>query len=153
MKYRSIFLILFSALVLNAGAQNNQLAGLLTSYYGMKDALVAGKPASAAADSFIKVLNGIDYKLITEGNVNTLLKDATAISQSKEVKDQRVYFANLSNNMISLLGSLKIGTDPVYKVYCPMKKAYWLSSVNEVRNPYYGSSMLTCGKVVETLNQ
>ena len=153
MKYRSIFLILFSALVLNAGAQNNQLAGLLTSYYGMKDALVAGKPASAAADSFIKVLNGIDYKLITEGNVNTLLKDATAISQSKEVKDQRVYFSNLSNNMISLLGSLKIGTDPVYKVYCPMKKAYWLSSVNEVRNPYYGSSMLTCGKVVETLNQ
>jgi hypothetical protein len=145
--------MLFSALVLNAGAQNNQLTGLLTSYYGMKDALVAGKPASGAADSFIKVLNGIDYKLISEGNVNTLLKDATAISQSREIKDQRVYFSNLSNNMISLLGSLKIGTDPVYKVYCPMKKAYWLSSVNEVRNPYYGSSMLTCGKVVETLNQ
>ena len=150
MKYRSIFLILFSALVLNAGAQNNQLAGLLTSYYGMKDALVAGKPASAAADSFIKVLNGIDYKLITEGNVNTLLKDATAISQRKEVKDQRVYFANLSNNMISLLGSLKIGTDPVYKVYCPMKKAYWLSKEKDIKNPYYGSSMLTCGKVAET---
>jgi hypothetical protein len=145
--------MLFSALVLTAGAQNNQLTGLLTSYYGMKDALVAGKPASGAADSFIKVLNGIDYKLISEGNVNTLLKDATAISQSREIKDQRVYFSNLSNNMISLLGSLKIGTDPVYKVYCPMKKAYWLSSVNEVRNPYYGSSMLTCGKVVETLNQ
>ena len=153
MKRISILILFLSAFLLRAGAQKTQLTGLLSSYYSMKDALVAGKSAAAAADSFIKVLNGIDYKVISEGNVNTLLKDATSISQKAEIKDQRVYFANLSSNMISLLGTLKIGTEPVYKVYCPMKKAYWLSSINEVRNPYYGSSMLTCGKVVETLNQ
>lgn len=153
MKRLSIVTVLLASFILQAGAQKTQLTGLLTSYYNIKDALVAGKSAAPAADSFIKVLNTVDYKVISEGNVNTLLKDATSISQKTEVKDQRVYFANLSNNMISLLGTLKIGTDPVYKVYCPMKKAYWLSSINEVRNPYYGSSMLTCGKVVETLNQ
>jgi hypothetical protein len=36
-------------------------------------------------------------------------------------------------------------------MYCPMKKANWLSSSATIKNPYYGNSMLTCGKVVETL--
>ncbi|MAQ74933.1 MAG: hypothetical protein CL613_01215 [Aquimarina sp.] len=31
-----------------------------------------------------------------------------------------------------------------------MKKAYWLSKEKDIKNPYYGSSMLTCGKVAET---
>jgi Cu(I)/Ag(I) efflux system membrane fusion protein len=32
-----------------------------------------------------------------------------------------------------------------------MKKAYWISAVEEVRNPYYGNAMLTCGNVSETV--
>jgi hypothetical protein len=31
-----------------------------------------------------------------------------------------------------------------------MKKAYWLSRGKEIENPYYGSAMLSCGKIVET---
>jgi hypothetical protein len=31
------------------------------------------------------------------------------------------------------------------------KGANWLSKENAVKNPYYGSQMLTCGKVVETI--
>ena len=31
------------------------------------------------------------------------------------------------------------------------KGANWLSKENKVQNPYYGSVMLTCGKVVETI--
>jgi Protein of unknown function (DUF3347). len=34
-----------------------------------------------------------------------------------------------------------------------MKKANWLSSEKEIKNPYYGSTMLTCGSVVDTINQ
>jgi len=33
-----------------------------------------------------------------------------------------------------------------------MKKAVWLSNEKAIKNPYYGSQMLTCGKVVETIN-
>lgn len=44
---------------------------------------------------------------------------------------------------------------PTYYQFCPManggKGANWLSKENEVKNPYYGSEMLTCGKVVETI--
>jgi len=32
-----------------------------------------------------------------------------------------------------------------------MKKSSWLSNDTSIKNPYYGSSMLTCGKVTGTL--
>ena len=105
------------------------------------------------AEEFIKTANSIDYKLISEGNINALLKDATPISETKDIKVQREHFSNLSNNMASLAKSVKLTTEPIYQAYCPMKKANWLSNDKAIKNPYYGSAMLTCGKVVETINQ
>jgi len=135
--------------------QQHQLSQLLTQYYNIKDALVAGNGivASAKAEEFIKTANSIDYKLISEGNINALLKDATPISETKDIKVQREHFSNLSNNMASLAKSVKLTTEPIYQAYCPMKKANWLSNDKAIKNPYYGSAMLTCGKVVETINQ
>lgn len=126
---------------------------LLHSYYNIKNALVAGNAnaASISAEQFVKTTNGIDYKVISEGNINTLLKDATAISESKDLKDQRMHFANLSTNMFAVAKAVKLTDQPVYYTYCPMKKAYWLSNEAAIKNPYFGSAMPTCGKVVETL--
>jgi hypothetical protein len=135
--------------------QQHQLSQLLTQYYNIKDALVAGNGnlASVKAEAFIKTANSIDYKVISEGNINALLKDATPISETKDIKVQREHFSNLSNNMASLAKSVKLTTEPIYQAYCPMKKANWLSNDKAIKNPYYGSAMLTCGKVVETINQ
>jgi len=135
--------------------QQHQLSQLLTQYYNIKDALVAGNGylASIKAEEFIKTANSIDYKVISEGNINALLKDATPISETKDNKVQREHFSNLSNNMASLAKSVKLTTEPIYQAYCPMKKANWLSNDKAIKNPYYGSAMLTCGKVVETINQ
>jgi hypothetical protein len=136
-------------------AQQHQLSQLLTEYYNIKDALVAGNGnlASVKAEEFIKIANSIDYKVISEGNINALLKDATPISETKDIKVQREHFSNLSNNMAALAKSVKLTTEPIYQAYCPMKKANWLSNDKAIKNPYYGSAMLTCGKVVETINQ
>jgi hypothetical protein len=133
--------------------QQNQLTQLLTEYYGIKDALVAGNGtnASTSAEQFIKTLNSIDYKVISEGNITTLLKDATSISETKDIKKQREQFANLSNNMAALAKAVKLSRQPVYQAYCPMKKANWLSSDKEIKNLYYGNAMLSCGKVIETI--
>jgi hypothetical protein len=135
--------------------QQHQLSQLLTQYYNIKDALVAGNGylASIKAEEFIKTANSIDYKVISEGNINALLKDATPVSETKDIKVQREHFSNLSNNMASLAKSVKLTTEPIYQAYCPMKKANWLSNDKAIKNPYYGSAMLTCGKVVETINQ
>lgn len=151
-----IVALIATAFVQKSFAQDNtksQTDQLLHSYYDIKNGLVAGNPntTSTSAEQFIKTTNGIDYKVISEGNINALLKDATAISESKDLKEQRMHFANLSTNIFTVAKAIKLTTQPVYYAYCPMKKAYWLSNEAAIKNPYFGSSMLTCGKVVETL--
>ena len=155
-------LFLFIALIATAFTQksfaqdsNNQaqLSQLLNAYYQVKNALIEGNSTTAAleAQSFLKTANGISNRTISEGSRNALVKDAGAISDSKDIKKQREVFANFSTNMYALAKSLKLSTEPIYYQYCPMKKAYWLSSDKAVKNPYYGSAMLTCGKVTETI--
>lgn len=136
---------------LDTGKSN--LSQLLTLYYNIKDALVAGNAgtASAVAEQFVKTANGIDYKVISEGNINILVKDAGAISETKDINKQRKIFANFSANMFTLARAVKLTSQPIYQAYCPMKNAYWLTSENTVKNPYYGNAMLTCGSIKETL--
>lgn len=131
-----------------------QLPQLLTSYYGIKDALVADNPgqAAASAQEFLKAANGIDYKIISEGNIHALLKDAGAISETTDLKKQREQFARLSTNMITLAKAVKLGSQPAYETYCSMNKSSWLSDSKTIKNPYYGNAMLNCGNVVETIN-
>lgn len=126
---------------------------LLSLYYNIKNALVAGDANSAAsnAESFVKTANSIDYKVISEGNINALVKDAGKISEAKDIKKQREYFANFSSNMVAVAKDVKLSEEPIYQQYCPMKKASWLSNEKAIKNPYYGSSMLTCGQVTETI--
>jgi hypothetical protein len=136
-------------------AKLSQPSQLLTQYYQIKNALVAGNAVLAAtsAESFLKIANSIDYKVISEGNINALVKDATIISQTKDIKKQRAQFANLSANMVTLAKAMKLTEEPVYEVYCPMKKANWLSSSKTIKNPFFGSAMPTCGKIVDTINK
>lgn len=144
----------FTTVQAQDSANTKRLNESLQSYYQIKDALVAGnsKAAAEAATSFIKSLNGISYKIISEGNVNTLLTDAGTIADAKSVDKQRAAFANFSTNMAEVARTLKFAASPVYIQYCPMKKASWLSNEKAIKNPYYGSSMLTCGKVSETID-
>ena len=130
-----------------------QLSQLLNSYYQVKNALIEGNSTTAAlqAEAFLKTANGISNRTISEGSRNALVKDAGVISDSKDLKKQREVFGNFSTNMYALAKSLKLTTEPIYYQYCPMKKAYWLSADKAVKNPYYGSAMLTCGKVTETI--
>ncbi|RYY42837.1 MAG: DUF3347 domain-containing protein, partial [Chitinophagaceae bacterium] len=126
------------------GNTQQQLSQMLSAYYNLKNALVTGDATSAAsnADQFLRTANSIDYKVISEGNVTILSKDAGKISSTKDLNKQRQYFADLSSNMATVAKSLKLSSQPIYLQYCPMKKASWLSSEKQIRNPYYGSSML-----------
>ena len=155
-------LFLFVALIASAFTHKSfaqdttnqaQLTQLLNSYYQVKNALIEGNSTTAAlgAEAFLKTANGISNRTISEGSRNALVKDASVISDNKDLKKQREVFANFSTNMYALAKSLKLTTEPIYYQYCPMKKAYWLSSDKAVKNPYYGSAMLTCGKVTETI--
>lgn len=157
MKKIFLFIALFVTITTQSlSAQENSKAEsgkLLSLYYDIKDALVSGNAAAASAKAgdFVKAISSIDAKIVGEANRDALLKDVTVISNSKDLKEQRVSFAPFSENMISLAKTVKLSTDPVYQQYCPMKKASWLSNQQAIKNPYYGSAMLTCGSVKATL--
>ena len=133
----TLFVAGFQKMTAQDSTQQIQLTQLLSHYYGVKDALVDGNSANASlkATAFIKNVNSIDYKLISEGNINALLKDATVISETKELKVQREHFVNFSNNMAVLAKGVKLTSQTVYLDYCPMKKANWLSSEKDIKNP------------------
>jgi hypothetical protein len=147
-------LVVFIATVFirTSSAQHDtaQTAALLPLYYNIKDALVGGNYSLVASntDDLVKILNGLDAKSISVDSRNNLLEYAGKIVKSKDLKGQREHFAGLSTGFIALARSLKLSTQPVYQLYCPMKKSNWLSNEKAIKNPYYGSAMLTCGNVV-----
>ena len=126
---------------------------LLQAYYQLKDNLVRSNATTTAASAgdLVKAISATDGQIINDKAKAALLKEAEAISQSGNLKLQRERFASLSNNMFELAKTVKLSTEPVYQQYCPMQKASWLSKDKDIKNPYYGSAMLTCGSVKTTL--
>ncbi len=79
---------------------------------------------------------------------------AQRIADSEDIEQQREVFAALSTAIEPLFTEgIKGGT--FYKMHCPMARdgagADWFSEVKEVRNPFYGEKMLTCGSVTQEI--
>lgn len=65
-------------------------------------------------------------------------------------------FQRLSNAMIAALKQEPAKLEgAVIRMHCPMaannRGADWLQSTDELRNPYFGAGMLTCGEIIERL--
>jgi hypothetical protein len=154
------FFILTIFLFVQASARPADLVSILTDYYQLKNALVAGDAAAAAtaAGEMFKAINGIDMGSMTSSDhlaymalQDKLAFDARHISESKDINHQREHFTSLSANLFKLARQVRLSSQPIYEDYCPMKKAYWLSSDTAIRNPYFGGAMPTCGKVAATI--
>ena len=77
--------------------------------------------------------------------------------QSADMEEMRVHFEPLSEAFIETARTLGAIGQTWYVAYCPMvdgdRGAYWLSEFEEISNPYFGSMMLRCGEVRETLRE
>ena len=135
-----------------SAVDESPLSQLLTSYYDIKNALVKGdaNEAAAKAAEFVKAINSVDRNALMSLQ-EKLVVDVKHISETKDIGRQREYFQSFSNNFYKLAKAVKLSDKPVYQDYCPMKKAYWLSSEAAIKNPYFGAQMLTCGKVNDTI--
>ncbi|WP_439474363.1 efflux RND transporter periplasmic adaptor subunit [Algoriphagus formosus] len=76
------------------------------------------------------------------------------LEKSNGIKEARVNFNSLSKLILEANETYGLANRVVYKDYCPMafgdEGAYWLSEKKEILNPYFGTSMLTCGEVKAT---
>lgn len=146
---------LFSMIFVSAQSKSNpQVSKLYQNYIAIKTALASddADKTSKAASEFIKTASTIDYKVVSEGNLTILKKDATAISEARSINTQRETFLNLSDNMIALTKQFKLSEKPIFVQYCPMADGSWLSDEKQIVNPYYGSKMLSCGSVKTEIN-
>ena len=164
---KSIKLLMATAIILFATIANAQsntnIKKVLDAYIQLKDAFVKsdGTSSSSASKTLFTSIQEVNMNELNAEThthwmkvVNDLKEDAEYISNTKDITDQRNHFMNLSKNLYTLIKVSKSET-PIYYQFCPMankgKGANWLSLENKVKNPYYGNQMLTCGKVVETI--
>lgn len=138
--------ILSIILIVSAVAVSYAQQNLTDRYIDIKDALVKGDAATAAtqAAELYKAVKETPY-------ADKLSADAKAISNTTNIEQQRKIFKTLSDNFYTLSKTVKLSEEPLYRLYCPMKKSYWLSKETAIRNPYYGKQMLTCGNLSDTL--
>jgi hypothetical protein len=159
---KSIHTILLWAGMFTTSALNAQghLDAALQAYIEMKNALVTGdgKTASQQAGTFLKALDAVPISKLSaqqsktwQQKLPTLKSHAKHIMDTQDVAHQRAMLNDLSVTFFEVLKVIKPAQQKVYYQYCPMKKTYWLSEEADIRNPYYGNQMLSCGKVVDTL--
>jgi copper chaperone CopZ len=144
-------------------AETPQLKAVFDNYFALKDALVKtdGNTASAKANDLLTAISAVKMEKLAMDEHMAWMKvmkdlafDAEHIAETKDPSHQRDHFTTLSKNMYALMKVSKQET-PTYFQHCPMandgKGADWLSKENAIKNPYFGSQMLSCGKTVETI--
>jgi hypothetical protein len=126
---------------------NSAATKMLDNYLKIKEALVESDADQAATAAR-------SLEQVSEGN-EVIQASAMAIAQTNDLEIQRSEFFLLSEALYQKLKNEASLGQTIYWQYCPMARddqgANWLSSEEEIRNPYFGDAMLTCGAVVEEL--
>ena len=141
-----ITMLAFAIFYVTAHAQQNPTA-LINAYLGVKDVLVKSD-SKQAADLSTTWLKAIEAET-TFNEKAGLIKAVQKITKTTDIEAQRTAFAEASLLMWPVIKNAHHDHRDMYYMYCPMKKTYWISAEPEIRNPYYGAAMLTCGNVKE----
>ncbi|MCW3110264.1 MAG: hypothetical protein JWQ09_4770, partial [Segetibacter sp.] len=93
---------------------------------------------------------------MAKGYVQTVSSEAKALAQEKDIEAKRKSFQMISDAMYDLVRTIRFDKEVVYHQFCPMAfndaGAYWLSATSDVKNPYFGKKMLTCGEVKDSID-
>ncbi|MEO0469449.1 MAG: efflux RND transporter periplasmic adaptor subunit [Bacteroidota bacterium] len=141
-------------------AFQRQLGALALDYMQVKDALVLSDPTLTQEKSriFLEKINEPDAEMLAgearafwQQQQSAIRQHAQKISQIEDVEAQREQFYFLSEALIQSLKTLGVKSEGLFIQYCPMalsdQGAEWLSREEEIRNPYFGDRMLSCGTV------
>ena len=135
---------------------------VLNSYSQLKDAFVESdiEKVKIATGVLLKDLEKIKISSLTEtqkehfGSIDEALN---AILEDADLENQRINFVVLNESIIPVAMNMSTLNAPFYVQKCPManqnKGALWLSESREIKNPYYGDEMLTCGSVIDTIGK
>lgn len=119
------------------------------------EAVFGGKAMTEAIKKVDKSLLTPDQKKAYDEITSELQDHGEHVEKNaSDIKHQRSHFILMSEDIYSLVKTFGAG-QPVYHDHCPMandnKGAMWISEIKEVKNPYFGAKMLTCGSVEEVI--
>lgn len=138
--FRILTIVGVFSVALNLMAEGNHAGHhqppVIESYLSMQSKL--------ASDSLISKEEIKDFKAKALLTKNADLMGAIDdLETQKDIDGQRESFKSISKHLITYAKREKL--DGLYEANCPMASADWLQSTSEVKNPYYGAKMLTCG--------
>lgn len=140
-------------------ANNSQMTNskqVMIDYMILKNALVATNQVEAAkaGNQMVVSLKSFDMSAFTtdqQTELKDIITDAVEHAEhigESEMDHQREHFKTLSKDMMDMVAIT--GTNAtLYQQFCPMydNGSAWLSLDKDIKNPYYGSKMMNCGKV------
>jgi membrane fusion protein, copper/silver efflux system len=141
---------------------NAVIKPVLDSYQRLHELLVENKfsPVAAEAETLRKEVHpllGIDPSAKPERYKDLVDKLHGSAHQftPNNIDQARIEFGQFSADLIAFLREFMPQLDnPLYAIKCPMwnkSPAVWLQDSTDVRNPFLGSDMPSCGTVQETL--
>ena len=136
---------------------------IVSNYLALKNALTKDdtKGAASAAKTLYATLIAVNVNSIDSNKKKEYLDIADDAKEHAEhigenggnIPHQREHFVLLSKDISDLIKTFG-ATQKLYQDYCPMadegKGAIWISEIKDIKNPYQGSKMLTCGSVKKT---
>ncbi len=121
--------------------------------------------ANASANLLVTTADSVNLKEVkadtsilqmAKGYLETISSEAKALSQEKDLEAKRKSFQLISDAMYDLVRTIRFDRGVVYHQFCPMAfndaGAYWLSATADIKNPYFGKKMLTCGEVKDSID-
>ena len=140
------------------------LKEIVDHYLHIKNALFTdnGAEAASGAKSMAEAMKGLDKSLLSadqkaayDKSTAELKEHAAHIADNgNKIDFQRSHFAMMSEEIYELVKNFGAGR-PLYHEHCPMamdnKGAMWISENKEVKNPYFGAKMPTCGTIEEVI--
>lgn len=141
-----------------------QITEVYNTYLLLKNAFVQSSSEAVvnAAEAVDRSLENADMTLLEgETHMNwmeqlgVLKTNLEQMIQNRDIETQREAFAAFSQVFYQCIHDYGLDGTTTYYQFCPMafnnNGAFWLSEINEIRNPYFGDAMLTCGETKETL--
>ena len=108
------------------------------------------KLLKAVEDVNMSLFTGESHKVWMDLSVE-LKNELQHIKHFKTLGELRKSFNQISESIINMEIGFKPNNETLYVLHCPMannnKGGDWISASKEVKNPYYGKAMLTCGEV------
>ena len=94
------------------------------------------------ASAIAKAVRGDDMKMLSPD----VAAQAETLAKATDLETARAAFKPLSNSLIKYLTDHKAGAGAYHEAFCPMAGASWLQTEKNIKNPYMGNAMSSCGE-------